>query len=131
MNNIVFNSLSTLRPTASAQAPAEPRATAVEEVGAVGTSSDAARSKVELPASSPPETTAQDLKGAVEQLNGFMQAIKRELQFSIDDSSGRTVIKVIDSETQEIVRQIPPEQVEQMLRELGDGPGSLLPGVRA
>ena len=31
--------------------------------------------------------------------------------FRIDDNSGRTVITVIDQETDEIIRQIPPEEV--------------------
>ena len=33
-----------------------------------------------------------------------------QLKFSIDKASGRTVIKVIDTETQKVIREIPPEE---------------------
>lgn len=43
-----------------------------------------------------------------------------ELEFQVDDESGRTVITVYHPETDEVIRQIPPEQalkLAQMLRE--------------
>jgi flagellar protein FlaG len=40
-----------------------------------------------------------------------MQNLNRSLQFSVDDESGDTVIKVVDSETEELVRQIPSEEI--------------------
>ena len=54
---------------------------------------------------------ADDLRDKVAQLNDYMQNMNRNLQFSVDDSSGDTVIKVIDSETEEVVRQIPSEEI--------------------
>ena len=54
---------------------------------------------------------ADDLRDKVAQLNDYMQNMNRNLQFSVDDTSGDTVIKVIDSETEEGVRQIPSEEI--------------------
>ncbi|WP_417511941.1 flagellar protein FlaG [Methylophaga sp.] len=54
---------------------------------------------------------ADDLRDKVAQLNDYMQNMNRNLQFSVDDTSGDTVIKVIDSETEEVVRQIPSEEI--------------------
>jgi flagellar protein FlaG len=51
------------------------------------------------------------LRDKVAQLNDYMQNMNRNLQFSVDDTSGDTVIKVIDSETEEVVRQIPSEEI--------------------
>jgi flagellar protein FlaG len=45
----------------------------------------------------------------VQSLNDYAQSVRRDLQFSVDDTSGRTVITVKDSETEEIIRQIPSE----------------------
>lgn len=53
----------------------------------------------------------EQLTEAVEQLNDHLQTIDRDLQFSIDDASGHTVVKVINSETDEIIRQMPSEEV--------------------
>jgi flagellar protein FlaG len=33
------------------------------------------------------------------------------LEFSIDDSTGKTVVKVVDSSTKELIRQIPSEEM--------------------
>ncbi|BAO44298.1 flagellar protein FlaG [Thiolapillus brandeum] len=61
----------------------------------------------------------EHLTSAVDNLNKYVRAIRRELQFSIDENSGRTVIKVLDAETKEIIRQIPPEEVVLLSKNLG------------
>ncbi len=58
------------------------------------------------------------LKGAVSSLNQFIQNYRRDVQFSVDESSGRVVVKVIDMETHEIIRQIPCEEVMALARGL-------------
>lgn len=39
------------------------------------------------------------------------------LEFSVDKDTGVTIIKVLDVETGEVVRQIPPEEVLTFMRE--------------
>ncbi len=63
------------------------------------------------------------LTEAVTQINDFVQSIQRELHFSIDDESGDAIVKVIDKKTNELVRQIPPEDVMEMLKNLGKDEG--------
>lgn len=71
-------------------------------------------------------TAAMDgrtLDNAVEQLNQFAQSVQRKLEFSVDEESGKTVIKVIDKESGEMVRSIPSEEVldmQQRLRETSE-----------
>lgn len=65
----------------------------------------------------------QQLDNAVEQLNQFAQSVQRKLEFSVDEESGKTVIKVIDKESGEMVRSIPSEEVlnmQQRLRETSE-----------
>lgn len=57
------------------------------------------------------ETDFKDLQAKVAQLNEHMQNINRQLQFKVDDQSGDTVVTVINSDTEEVVRQIPSEEV--------------------
>lgn len=71
----------------------------------------------------------EQLDKMVDELNTFIQDVRRELRFSVDHESGRTVIKVIDSESQEVIRQIPPEDVKGMT-ELLDGRSGLLMQTR-
>ncbi|CAD5202236.1 Flagellar protein FlaG [Pseudomonas sp. FEN] len=46
----------------------------------------------------------------MQDIEKFVQSIKRNLEFSIDEHSGQVVVKVIASETGEVVRQIPSEE---------------------
>ena len=75
------------------------------------------------------EDTSQ-VESAVSQISEFVQNLQRDLQFSVDEDSGRIVIKVIDSETNEVIRQIPPEDALRLARDLGSA-GSLILKERA
>jgi flagellar protein FlaG len=71
------------------------------------------------------EISAEDLRAAVAQLNESVQQIQRDLLFSVDDSSGRTIVRVVNSETDEVVRQMPTEEVLRISRNLKDQVGDI------
>lgn len=60
----------------------------------------------------------ETIRQAARELQDYVQKIDRDLEFSIDQESGRTVITVIDPETEKIVRQIPAEETLNILRTL-------------
>ena len=64
---------------------------------------------------------ASVLDEAVQNLNDHVQTVNRELQFSVDKDSGKTVIKVIDKETHEVIRQIPGEEALNVAKRLNEG----------
>jgi flagellar protein FlaG len=59
-----------------------------------------------------------DLKQAVSKLNDYVQNIQRDLQFSIDKESGTMVVKVIDTKSEKVIRQIPTEETLKLARSL-------------
>lgn len=63
---------------------------------------------------------ANSLPEMVEELNTKLQEMQRSLRFSVDDSSGRIVVKVIDLDTEEVIRQIPSEEMLAIMRQVGD-----------
>ena len=63
------------------------------------------------------------LEQVVKQLNDYAQTVQREVQFNIDKDSGQTLIKVIDSRTKEVIRQIPSEEALAVDRYLAHGNG--------
>ena len=69
--------------------------------------------------------STQALNETVSRLNEAAQVVKRDLQFRVDDDSGRTVITVLDSETEEVIRQIPPEQVLTLAKNIESLKGML------
>jgi flagellar protein FlaG len=76
--------------------------------------------KVEAVASSGPEPKRDDLEKAVTDIQEFVQAAQRKLDFSIDDSTGRVVVKVIATDTGDVIRQIPSETALKLAQSLSD-----------
>jgi flagellar protein FlaG len=65
----------------------------------------------ELPVQAP---TAVAVQRALVQIQSFLRDSQRELNFQVDESSGRTVIRVVNPDSGEVVRQIPSEEVLQV-----------------
>lgn len=61
-----------------------------------------------------------DLESAVADVAEFIQAQNRHLNFTFDDSSNRSVIKVTDSDSGEIIRQIPSEEMLQLAQRINE-----------
>ena len=53
-----------------------------------------------------------DLEKLAEKLNAASSNAGRDLRFDVDLSKNRAVISVLDRETGEVIRQIPPEKAE-------------------
>ena len=61
-----------------------------------------------------------DLEQLAQRLNIVSQSIGRDLRFQVDVLSGSSVIQVLDRETGEIIRQIPPEDARTYVSDRGD-----------
>ena len=55
------------------------------------------------------QAAQEKVQAAVAQMNEYIQSTQRDLNFSYDPNSGETVVKVLDRNTQEVIRQIPNE----------------------
>jgi len=77
------------------------------------------------PGSADEAVDSERVESAVSKISDFVQNFQRDLQFSVDQDSGRTVIKVVDSETDQVIRQIPSEETLRMVEQL-DSPESLM-----
>ncbi len=51
-------------------------------------------------------------------MNQAMLGVRRELKFSIDEDSGRAVVQVWDSETGDMIRQLPSDEVLAVSRHI-------------
>jgi flagellar protein FlaG len=66
------------------------------------------------------------LKAAVEKIQEFIKSTASDIEFSIDDDSGRTVVKVVERESQEVIRQIPSQEMLDLAKALDKLQGLLL-----
>lgn len=53
----------------------------------------------------------EEVQAAVAQMKDFAQVMSRQLQFDVDEDSGRTVVRVLDKDSGDVIRQIPSEEV--------------------
>jgi len=54
---------------------------------------------------------AEELQALADQVQEQLQGKARNLLFSVDEDSGRTVVKVVDRQTQEVIKQFPSEEM--------------------
>jgi flagellar protein FlaG len=81
------------------------------------------------PASQPTKAQASSLESvqqAMKQVAEAVQSKASNLQFSVDEGTGTTVIKVVDTQTKEVIRQIPSEEMLAIARSIEDSQGMLL-----
>ncbi|APA67261.1 flagellar protein FlaG [Janthinobacterium sp. 1_2014MBL_MicDiv] len=72
------------------------------------------------------EPSREQLDQAVSELNQSPQVKTQGLQFSIDEDSQRTVVKIIDQETQEVLRQIPTREALEIAKSFASAKGQLI-----
>ncbi len=63
---------------------------------------------------------AAEISQAVTQINKIIQNVQRDLSFSMDEDSGRFVIRVFDSGSGELIRQIPSDEVLAIVTHIRD-----------
>jgi len=65
----------------------------------------------------PAEALPRELQGdeVVERLNLAMRALSTRLKFQKHEASGRFVVRVINEQTDEVIREIPPERLLDLL----------------
>ncbi|MBI6683637.1 flagellar protein FlaG [Pseudomonas viridiflava] len=60
------------------------------------------------------------VKAAAEDIQKFFHSVKRNLEFSIDEGSGKVIVKVIASDSGEVIRQIPNAEILKLADSLSD-----------
>jgi len=66
------------------------------------------------------------LTNITDQLNQVAKICDHNIQFSIDDRSNKVVVKIINSSTGEVIRQIPPEKMLNLMRSIEQMLGLIL-----
>lgn len=74
--------------------------------------------------SNKPESEEQ-VKQAVQKIQGVVDNLAHNLRFSIDEDTGKTIIKVMDARTDEVIRQFPTEEAIEIARTLDKVQGLL------
>lgn len=79
-----------------------------------------------VPQTEKTEASRQQLEEAVKAVNDFLQPINNSLQFNIDDETGKTIVKVVDATTNELIRQFPSEEMLSIAKAIDQMKGLLI-----
>jgi len=76
------------------------------------------------PAAAAPELN--QVKQATELINKTIQTLSRNLEFTVDEESKENVVKVVDKDTGEVIRQMPSEETLRIANALDQLQGLIL-----
>jgi flagellar protein FlaG len=82
--------------------------------------------KASAPNTSEQQSEKPSIKEAVQRLSEFVASTRSEINFEIDEASGVQVVKVLDSESGDIIRQFPSEEAIQLAQVLDKLQGLLV-----
>jgi flagellar protein FlaG len=94
---------------------------AVPSVKPIATAPVEQRAQAEkvLPAANTNVSTSQtELDNSIEQIQVMMDLRQRSVQFTTDNESGTNVVKVVDGESGDVIRQMPAEELLSFMRNL-------------
>ena len=66
------------------------------------------------------DVSRQAFEKVVSELQTYVQRSQRNLDFHVDDQTGRVVVKVVDATNDEVIRQIPSEEMLAVARRIQD-----------
>lgn len=85
---------------------------------------------VELPKVAVKEASAaereEQVKEAAEKINEFIETMTHDLSFSVDKDTNRTVVKVLERESGDVIRQIPADEVLKIAKVLDELKGLII-----
>ena len=70
-------------------------------------------------------TAPADLKTAIQDLQRVSEVYNRHLSFSFNEKLDQVVVKVIDNDTDKVVREIPPVELQQVYERIREVIGLL------
>lgn len=91
-------------------------------VGAQKPAEDKARqaSSASPAASLTAEQSREPVEEAISSIKQFAQSIQRNLNFALDESSGKVVVKVTDAVSGDVIRQMPSEDALRLAESLDE-----------
>lgn len=72
-----------------------------------------------------PELSKEQLDNMAQSLQSFVASLNRSIEFSVDDEANRNVITVKDTLSGDVIRQIPSQEVLELIKSLGKTSGIL------
>lgn len=102
----------------SAPSNLETNGLAASDLNPIKATKETTIERVEVAENEQTDANQSKIRDQIEELQQFNQNIDRSLQFEVDEELGVTIVRVIDKETDELIRQFPPEELINLSRRL-------------
>lgn len=74
----------------------------------------------------PHEVPKKDIQLQVKELNELARTVDRRLQFVIDQQTKDIIVKVIDANTDKVIRELPEEELQKLHKSIKEALGLLI-----
>ena len=125
VNKPVYTEMTTSRPETKPKAEPQQVSTTGQSVE-VNTLGKGTTAESQAEQTGNEENASRRIKSAVEHANQTMRHAKTKCEFSYHEETKRVSIKVIDEETEEVIREIPPEETLEMLSKMWELAGLMV-----
>lgn len=91
-----------------------------------------AAQKTDTPAAAKPAPATEQpasraaVENAVREANEFIKPISESIEFTVDSDSGKVIVKMVDKETAQVIRQFPSEEMLALTRAMDKLQGLLI-----
>lgn len=129
INNLgsVAQPLAPVRPATSGQSEAE--ASPAADVPLLGQQATPPVNDTAGTEADPKKPDKEKLKEAIDSANDGLKNLQNKssaLEFAMDHDLGRVIVRLVDTETKEVIRQYPPEEILEIARQMDKLVGKLL-----
>lgn len=90
------------------------------DVAVVAAASKAVETQTRAAVEQSAEIDREQLQAAVSDIQDFVQSVRRDINFNLDDTSGRVVINVTEATSGDVIRQIPSEEALRLADNLSE-----------
>ena len=119
---------SVLQTTSGAPPPPSPAAagtaSALASEPSVGTPASTAQTNVANTQPAQPNPSIEQVNQAVQKINSALSAQAQGIEFAVDSSSHRIIVKVVDQQTNQVIRQYPSQEALAIADALEQDPTS-------
>jgi flagellar protein FlaG len=64
--------------------------------------------------------TKEYIDNSIDALNSAAKSVNQRVSFAFDDKTNRVILKFIDGDTNEVIREIPPKEMIRLLERMHD-----------
>lgn len=75
---------------------------------------------------SAPSLSSKEIEHAVGQMNQLAHVLNRRLSFSMDYETNDVIVKVVNAETDEVIKELPPAELQKLHKSIKEAVGLLI-----